>query len=134
VSRSAPPLSRSRRGQAAHRRGRWAEVLCTLALRLKGYGILARGHVTGRGTGAGEIDIIARRGTVVAFIEVKARPSLALAAAALLPAQRRRLARAAAAFIARRPDLAACRMRFDAMLVAPGRWPRHLKDAWRDDA
>lgn len=119
--------------QAAQRRGRRAETLCIWALRLKGYGVLARRHVTGRGTGAGEIDIVARRAGVVAFIEVKARPSLAQAAEAVSPQQRRRLARAAAAFLAHRPDLAACTPRFDAMLVAPWRWPLHLIDAWRDE-
>lgn len=122
------------RGRDARRRGRWAETLCTLSLRLKGYAILARGHVTGRGTGAGEIDIVARRGGTLIFVEVKARPTLAEAAAAISPGQRRRLARAAQAFIARRPHLASCPMRFDAMLVAPWRWPCHLIDAWREAA
>lgn len=119
--------------RAARRRGRWAELLCVWSLRLKGYSILARGHVTGRGTGAGEIDIVARRGGTLAFIEVKARPTRAEAAVAVSARQRRRLIRAAAGFVARRPDLAGCLMRFDAMLVVPWRLPCHLIGAWRDD-
>ena len=112
--------------------GRRAEGLCVWVLRLKGYGIVARRHVTGRGSGAGEIDILARRGGVLAVIEVKARASLEEAAHALRPQQRQRLVRAATALLARRPDLADLALRFDAMLVAPGRWPRHVMDAWRD--
>ncbi len=115
------------------RRGRWAEAACAWSLRLKGYAILARRHVTGRGTGAGEIDIVARRGHVIAFVEVKARPTLRQAAEAVTARQRWRLTRAAGAFLARRPDLAGCQARFDAMLVAPWHWPCHLIDAWRDE-
>ncbi len=119
------------RHKAAERRGRRAEWLAAWALRLKGWRILARGHVTGRGTGAGEVDIVARRGGLLAFVEVKARPSLDQAAEAVSPAQRRRIERGAAAFLAARPDLAVLRTRFDLMLVIPGRWPVHRMDAWR---
>lgn len=118
----------------ARRRGRWAESAAVWLLRLKGYRILARGFVTGRGTGAGEVDIIARRGRVMAFVEVKARPDWGRALEAIGAAQRRRIGRGAAAFLARRPDLADCTLRFDAVLVVPGRLPRHLPDAWRMDA
>jgi len=101
---------------------------------MRGWRIVARGASLGRGTGTGEIDIVAKKGAVVAFIEVKARPSLAEAAQAIAPAQRERLVRAASAFVARRPELAHCDLRFDAMLVAPGRAPRHVTDAWRAGA
>jgi putative endonuclease len=123
--------ARRQRGSQARRRGRWAEALCVLSLSLRGWRIIGRGVMTGRGTGAGEIDIVARKGRVLAFIEVKARPSRDEAAAAISPAQRRRLVRAAEAFLARRPHLAGLDVRFDAMLVAPGRWPHHIGDAWR---
>lgn len=125
---------RQSRGRKARRRGQWAERICLWFLRLKGYSIVAHGHVTGRGTGAGEIDIIARRGDLLAFVEVKTRTKPALAAAAISRNQRHRLTRAAAAFLARRPDLAGCAIRFDAILLAPWRWPCHLIDAWRDEA
>jgi len=122
-------MSRARR--AARQRGRFAETLCAVALRLKGWRILARGFTTGRGSGAGEVDIIARRGAVVAFVEVKARADLTTAAEALAARQRHRIARGAEAFLQRHPALAACAVRFDVMLVAPLAWPRHLPDAWR---
>lgn len=120
--------------QAAQSRGKAAETLAVLWLRLKFYRILARGAVTGRGSGAGEVDIIAKRGDLVAFVEVKSRSTLTDAAESLGSAQRRRIERAAAAFLARHPGLGHCRVRFDAMLVAPGHWPRHILDAWRPTA
>ncbi|MDR3439642.1 YraN family protein [Telmatospirillum sp.] len=126
-----PASGVSERRRLARRRGRWAEWLCRWWLRAKGYAILAQGHVNGRGTGAGEIDIIARRGGLIAFIEVKARATHALAGAALSANQQRRLTRGAAAFLARHPQYANCSIRFDAMLVAPWHWPRHVTDAWR---
>jgi putative endonuclease len=80
----------------------------------------------------GEIDLIARRGRVLAAIEVKARASLAEAGESVSLRQRRRVARALAQFLALRPDLAALAPRFDVMLVAPGRLPRHIVDAWQE--
>lgn len=122
--------ARAERGRRARLRGLRAEVLCRFALRLKGYRIVA----AGRRSALGEIDIVARRGRVVAVVEVKARADLASAGLAIGAAQRRRLARSAAQFLAARPDMAGLSLRFDAMLVAPWRWPLHLPDAWRPDA
>lgn len=103
-------------------------------LRLKGYAILARGYSLGRGRGTGEVDIIAKRGRTLVFVEVKARADMQSAAQAIRRRQRLRIERAAAAFLAHRPDLAACAIRFDAVLLVPGRWPCHICDAWRMDA
>jgi putative endonuclease len=114
-------------------RGALAETLCALVLRGKFYRILARRHVTGRGSGAGEIDIVARKGGTLVFVEVKARADLATAAGAISARQRRRLLRAAGAFLTRRPELAGLALRFDAMLVAPWRLPHHVIDAWREE-
>jgi len=113
----------------AERWGRWAETAAALALLVKGYRIVARRLKTP----AGEIDLLARRGRILAVVEVKARASLDGAAFALGPRQQRRLARAAAVAAAR-PRLAGLDIRFDVVLVAPWRWPRHLKDAWRPAA
>ena len=114
----------------AEARGRLAETLAVLLLRLKGYRILARRLRLS----AGEIDIVARRGRTVAFIEVKARLDLATAIASVTPRQRQRLLRAAAQFAARDPRHSTADFRFDLMLVAPGQWPRHVVDAWRADS
>jgi len=126
--RKVPGKSALRR-QRAQRRGRVAEWLCLWHLRLRGWRILARGWRCP----AGEIDILARRGKVLAVIEVKSRGELATAAAALAPRQRRRIERAAEAFLLQRPDLARLDLRFDLMLVAPRRPPRHWQGAWRTD-
>jgi len=121
-------MARSRQDrQLAWRRGRLGESLAILSLACRGYRILARGHRSP----AGEIDIVARRGRLLVFVEVKARDSLAGAAEALLARQRRRIARAAAGYLASRPELAHCQPRFDVILVAPWRWPLHIVNAWR---
>jgi putative endonuclease len=117
-----------------HRRGQWAESLCVWRLRLAGWRILSRRFVTGRGSGAGEVDIVARRGKVVAMIEVKARGDLAAAAESIGARQQRRITRGAEAFLARHPHLGALQIRFDAMLVLPWRMPRHIPDAWRRES
>jgi putative endonuclease len=117
------------RRRLAERRGRSAESLCLWLLRLKGWRILARDlKLPG-----GEIDIIARRGGVLAAIEVKAREEWDSAAHAVTPRQRRRIARALESYLARRPDLARLSPRFDVMLLVPGRLPRHIAAAWRAD-
>ena len=117
----------SERRRRAWRRGRRGETLCVWHLRLCGWRILARNIRSA----VGEIDIVARRGRIVAFVEVKARRDAVDAAHAIGDRQRQRIARAAASFMAGRPGLAGLDMRFDAMLVAPGRLPRRIVDAWR---
>jgi putative endonuclease len=113
----------------AYRWGRFAESLCSLFLRVKGYQILARNHREK----VGEIDIIARRASVLAFVEVKARGSLTDAAESLGSKQRQRIVRAAQMFVAKNPPLAELDQRFDVILVLPWGFPAHLTDAWRPD-
>lgn len=118
------------RGQrrAAWRLGKRAETLCVWWLRLRGWRIVGRRVATPMG----EIDIVARRGAVLAMIEVKVRPTIAEAAEAVSPRQRLRIRRAAEAFLGARPALAGLTVRFDAMLLAPRRLPVHIVDAWRE--
>ena len=121
-------MSRSLR-VAAERHGHRSEAIAAWWLRLKLYRIVARRYRTA----AGEIDLVVRRGRVLAFVEVKARGQLADAAEALGTRQQQRIARAAGQFLAARPDLARLEPRFDAVLIVRGTWPRHLPDAWRLD-
>lgn len=114
-------------------KGLAAETVAALWLMLKGYRVLGRRVRGAPGSGVGEIDLIARRGRTLAFIEVKTRPALDEAAFAIGPEQRRRIARAAEAFLAARPDLRGLDIRFDAVLVAPRRLPRHWPGAWSAD-
>ena len=120
----------ARRG--AQRFGRHAERLCRWRLRLCGWRIVARNWRSP----LGEIDIIARRGAVLAFVEVKARSGAAEEGAAPDARQRRRIVRAAEMFLAREPRFGAFSNRFDFMLVRPWPsprflWPIHIPDAWR---
>jgi len=124
VSRDATAARRS-----AYRRGRRGEGLALLWLRLRGYRILARDLRSP----AGEIDIVARRGRILAIIEVKARDATAAAIGAASARQRARIVRAARLFVGRHPRLAHLTVRFDLMLVTADGWPRHLTDAWRAD-
>lgn len=110
------------------KRGSWAETLAAWRLRLAGWRIVGRDLRLG----AAQVDIVAARGRILAFVEVKLRADLDAAAEALHPAQRQRIVRAAEIFLAKHPEFAAFETRFDAILVAPGRWPKHLQDAWRD--
>jgi putative endonuclease len=107
--------------------GRWAEALAAWSLRLRGYRVVARRYRTP----LGEIDLIVRRGRLLAFVEVKARPDLDLALGALGARQRERTRRAAELFLLRHPGHADCILRFDLVAVRPWRLPRHLADAWR---
>jgi len=118
----AEPLRRRK----AYRRGHHAEWLAALALRCKGYRIVARRLRNG----CGEIDLIARRGNLVAIIEVKARPTLAAALEAVGPAAERRIEAAADLWLSNQPDAARLSLRFDLVAVVPWRFPVHVERAW----
>ena len=105
-------------------RGRRGESLAAWYLRLKGWRILARRVKTPRG----EIDLIARRGAVVAFVEVKWRASAAELDHAI-DAYRLRRVLAAAEAIGHRYARAGDQQRIDVVLLAPGRFPRHMANA-----
>ncbi len=119
---------KSKRHTRHQKRGVWAETLAVWRLRLAGWRIVGRDLRLG----AAQVDIVAARRGVLTFVEVKLRADLDAAAEALHPAQRQRIVRAAEIFLAKNPEFAAFETRFDSILVAPGRWPKHLQDAWRD--
>jgi putative endonuclease len=102
--------------------GRRAESLAILFLRARGYRVLGRSYVV-RG---GEIDIIARRGSAVAFVEVKARPTLEDALIAVTPAKQRRISIAARHWLGANEWAMRCSLRGDLITIAPWRLPRHL--------
>ncbi|MDR3407516.1 MAG: YraN family protein [Methylovirgula sp.] len=107
--------------------GQRAELLAALYLRLKGYRILARRY-TVRG---GEIDLVARAGSTIAFVEVKYRPTLSEAMMAIDAWKHRRVSRAAAHWLAANPWAARLTLRGDAVYLAPRHWPRHAIAAMR---
>ncbi len=130
---------RARDRVRAQRDGRWAERVVCWWLRLKGWRILA---VNWR-CPAGEVDILARRGGVLAAIEVKRRrpgadgDAEAAALLAISTRQQARIARAAEAFQGRRADCQGLDLRLDAVTFLPGfPWPRlrHYPAAWQAES
>lgn len=125
MHRKAPQRERV----AAYRLGLSAESRAATYLLAKGYRIAARRWKSS----VGEIDIIARRGRLLAFVEVKARERFEDAAECFTARQQRRVAAAAAAWLAEHPEDAGCDIRFDAVLVTPGRLPRHIPGAFESE-
>jgi putative endonuclease len=111
---------------AAFRTGLSAESRAAAYLMAKGYRILAKRFRTPYG----EIDLVVRKRNLLAFVEVKARASLDEAAYAVTPRQQQRIIAAAQAWLMAHPEHAEFDMRFDAMLIAPKRLPRHLLAAF----
>lgn len=109
-----------------HRRGLWAETLALLWLTLKGYSLVKKRYKTQ----VGEIDLIMRRGNVLAFIEVKGRAKNADAAFAIHAKNQSRVVRAAQHFLAHHPTYQQYQVRFDAVLIAWYRMPQHLAHAF----
>ncbi len=120
---------RQRSGASAQARGVGAETIAATALQSRGWEVLGR-RVR---TAAGEIDLVARRGGMLVFVEVKARPALADAAAALGTRQRARLLAAAEIWLAEHPGEGAEGVRFDVMLVDATGQVRRIRDAFRGD-
>ena len=112
--------------QIAFRTGISAESRAAALLIAKGFRILARRWRSP----VGEIDIIARRRHLLLFVEVKARETLDDAAWSVTERQRFRIVAAAEAWLARNADDRIRDIRFDAILVAPGRIPRHIPAAF----
>ncbi len=115
------------RGRAAQARGLAAEAAASAALVRDGWSVLGRRLRTA----AGEIDIVAERDGLVAFIEVKARRSLAQAAASLAPRQQARLLAAAEILLAEHPGWGRAGVRFDVLVVDAGGLVRRIADALR---
>jgi len=112
--------------QAAFRVGISAESRAAAWLVAHGFRILARRWKSP----LGEIDIIAARRHLLIFVEVKARASLDQAAESVTPRQKQRIAQAAELWLAANPQPSIRDMRFDAILVAPGKLPRHIPAAF----
>jgi putative endonuclease len=120
---------RSARGAAARLSGRRGEVIAAIWLMAKGYRILGFRLKTPQA----EIDLLAQRGKILAVVEVKRRTSLLAALETVSYDQRDRLRRAGADLAARRPALRAASVRLDLMALAPGKLPRHIRDAWKGE-
>ncbi|HEY4028750.1 MAG TPA: YraN family protein [Caulobacteraceae bacterium] len=114
------------RGADARTAGRRAEWIAALLLMAKGYRILGMRLRTPQA----EVDLAVQRGGVLAIIEVKRRRTLDEALLAVSPSQRERLRRAGGALASRGGKNKPAVVRLDLVALAPGRWPRHIADAW----
>ena len=111
--------------------GKIAETMAATYFLLHGFKVVARNYVTGRRTGAGEIDLIVRKKNLLVFVEVKKRSDLDIAAYAILPEQQQRIWKAAENFIKNNPKFDDFNVRFDAFLVSSKFTFKHIADAWR---
>ncbi|MBI1216722.1 MAG: YraN family protein [Alphaproteobacteria bacterium] len=112
--------------QSGHAKGLAAEKQAAVYLKLKGYSILQMRYKTPQG----EVDIVARRGRLIVFVEVKLRAALDAAAEAIHPQNQHRVRQAAALYLAAHPEYTDFDARFDALLMAPRRLPRHIENAF----
>jgi putative endonuclease len=122
-------LAKNAKRMAAFRLGVSAETSAMIFLGAKGYRTIVRRWKSP----VGEIDLVVKRGRLIVFVEVKARKALDQAAESVLPRQRRRIVAAAEAWLAAHPEHAGYDMRFDAILVTPGRMPQHIVSAFEAD-
>ena len=114
---------------AAEKRGHLAETVALWFLRCKGYRLLCRRFKCG----SGEVDLVMRKGGTTAFIEVKARATVDEAVIAVTPRQAKRIASAAATWMARDPRAAASHCRFDIVAVSSNFRPTHIENAFYGD-
>jgi len=112
--------------KTGHQTGLYAERLAEFALLLKGWRMVARRYKTY----LGEIDLVAKRGRTLAFVEVKWRGDNDTAAEAIHTKNRERVKNASALYLQKHPEYADMNIRFDAVLMAPKSWPRHIARAW----
>ena len=110
----------------AHLFGLRAEWIATAWLIARGYRVLARNFVVK----GGEIDIVVQRGSTIAFVEVKARREFEHAVTAIQESKRRRISRAARAWLTRNPWANSSILRGDAVFISPWRLPHHAVDAY----
>ncbi|MCP5080643.1 MAG: YraN family protein [Alphaproteobacteria bacterium] len=120
---------RTKQQRRAHQFGVQAEKLAALYLRAKGYRILS----TRYRVGVGEIDIVARSGDTIVFIEVKRRQNLAEALHSLQPRQQARIIRAAEHWLAENELPLNTDCRFDMMVFSAYLVPHHIKNAFATD-
>lgn len=109
-----------------YKKGLLAESFAKLYLRLKGYRILAERFKTP----VGEIDLIAKRGRQLVFVEVKLRKTAAEAAEAIHARNQSRVRRAAELYLQKHLEYTGYELRFDALALAPYAWPQHIRNAW----
>ena len=113
-----------------YKAGHFAETIALLFLRLKGYRFVAKNFITGKGTNAGEVDLIMRHHKTLVFIEVKKRKTTQKALYAISSKQQMRLTKGAISFVKSHPEYQNYQLRFDAVIFSANRFPKHIQNAW----
>ena len=128
------PSLKTQKGRKSRASGYKTEDFAAEYLSSQGYKILERNFIADKhkGTGCGEIDIIAEKDNTLVFVEVKKRQNIELCADAITLKNKQRVTAGAECFLALHPEYTDFSVRFDAVLVANG-IPHHEKDAWRPD-
>ncbi len=122
---------KQKQGYFSSLKGHFAELFACFLLFCKGYRIASRNFSCGKGTGRGEIDIIARKSNLLVFVEVKYRSSKETAYYAVTAENKNRVTAAAEYFIGKHPKFKNYDVRFDAVIFDAAPFPKHIKDAWR---
>ncbi len=113
-----------------YRAGHLAEKIALVFLMMKGYRLVKMNYQVGRGTGAGEVDLIMKKGKDLVFVEVKKRPDAEAGKYAIKPKNQSRIMRASSVFLSRFPEYQTYHIRYDAVLICPWKRPQHLPNAW----
>ena len=116
-----------------YHRGKLAELIAALYMLCHGYRIIGRNYITGRGTTAGEIDLICRKRYTLVFVEIKQRQTTEKAAYAISRTQQLRIIRGAQSFVKSHPHYKNDNIRFDAVLIILPFNICHIKNAWTAD-
>ncbi len=115
----------------SYKTGRLAECIARFFLLLKGYRLVRKNYVVGRGTGAGEIDLIVKKGTTLVFVEVKKRKTYQEALEAITLQHQIRIVKTSAVFLKNYPRYQNDMIRYDAVVFRDKSiWPRHIQNAW----
>ncbi len=114
-----------------YRLGHLLELWTIVLLFFKGYFLLGHNVVTGKGTGAGEIDLIFRHGKTIVFVEVKKRSCKTLAGYAIDGIHQTRTIKASAVWLQKHPKYRSFSVRYDAVLYGHSPWPTHIQNAWQ---
>ncbi|MDR1691353.1 MAG: YraN family protein [Rickettsiales bacterium] len=113
-----------------YKKGLWSEYLAMILLTFKGYEVLAHRFGKGRKGSLGEIDLIAKKGKTICFIEIKYRKKYDTAAFSISQTQKQRIRNNALFFIKQNEKFSNYTFRFDAFLFSSTTLPKHLKNVF----
>ena len=113
-----------------YKSGKFSEFIARVYMRILGFSIIHKNFYVGKGTHAGEIDFIAKKGKQIVFVEVKKRKTLEEASYSISRKQQERIIMGAKVFLQKCPQYNFCEFRFDAILISSFGRIKHIKNAW----